>query len=401
MALITLTSMPDSPKILLRTTSLTTIDIIYLGYVQASTEEYLYRFHIVPRININCTCADKGHFVNYPYYCRSKMAQGGSNLDLSVLGLLTLVNDVGLINLFGLSGIMVNVVNAVVFFRQGLDVSINITFFSISLIDIFSTVFYMWRSFCVNPFNEITGLPLNFNDVKYLTGGWPGACTSRITGWLTVYITVERVLSVVTPLKVKLIMTPKITALNIACICLANVVLMLPEYFSMNIGWKYVPEQNRTLLGLIRTGRIPLISDMEFKIHAWSLIVSFVAMFVFTAILIVKLKRQSRWRELFTAGNFTGTGQIGAKQRRTISMIVAFTSAMIFFYTPHAVCTVMTLGWPDFTVMGKLASLYNACWSIVFLFHIIHANVSIFLFARMSSKYRKTLKSLFHMWVSR
>ncbi|KAH9487560.1 Lysine-specific demethylase 4A [Bulinus truncatus] len=88
-----------------------------------------------------------------------------------------LVNHVALSNLISLFGIGANVVNIVVFFRQGLRNSTNLSFFLLAITDFMGLLTQL-------------------------------ACLVRITGWITVYSNgAERCLSIAIPLKIKQIVT--------------------------------------------------------------------------------------------------------------------------------------------------------------------------------------------------
>uniref|UniRef100_A0A2C9KHS2 Uncharacterized protein n=1 Tax=Biomphalaria glabrata TaxID=6526 RepID=A0A2C9KHS2_BIOGL len=120
-----------------------------------------------------------------------------------------LVNYVVFCNIFSVFGIFSNIINIIVFCRQGLDSTVNISFTGVAVSDLCSLVTLLWFNVCVNPLFVNSDVPMAPSEVQHLTGGFPHACFARITCWITVYITAERCLCIVSPLKIKRIITTK------------------------------------------------------------------------------------------------------------------------------------------------------------------------------------------------
>ncbi|CAL1529879.1 unnamed protein product [Lymnaea stagnalis] len=169
-----------------------------------------------------------------------------------------MVNHVALSSAIGLFGIGANIFNMCVFLKQGLTNSMNISFFAIAISDLCAML---------NPYIDRVDSPLEFDEMQYLTAGWPNGTAARITCWVTAYITDERCLSIALSLKVKRLVTTPRTSFIIFLIYLINILSLVPEYASVYFGWNFYPSRNRSLLGLAWLSEV---TDRQLK--AWSLI---------------------------------------------------------------------------------------------------------------------------------
>ncbi|KAH9514457.1 hypothetical protein Btru_025308 [Bulinus truncatus] len=185
-----------------------------------------------------------------------------------------LVNYVIFCNIFSVFGVFSNMANIIVFYRQGLNSTVNISFTGLAVSDLCSLVTLLWFNVCVNPLFVNSGVPMSPSEVQHLTGGFPHACFARITCWITVYVTGERCLCVILPLKVRRIITTRRATSIIVGIYVLMIASLLPEYTTMHIGWKDYPEKNRSLLGLIRTKDNEKVSGLTFLLYAVYILVS-------------------------------------------------------------------------------------------------------------------------------
>ncbi|KAH9519734.1 hypothetical protein Btru_070768 [Bulinus truncatus] len=315
-------------------------------------------------------------------------------LDDFTRSMFILVNHVILCSAFDLIGTVGNVINIAVFLRQGLHKSMNLSFFAMSLSDLFGVVFQVWHNFCLNPYVERIDSPVDFMEVQYLTAGWPNAVLVRITCWITAYITAERCLSIAIPLKIKQVITFNRTAFIIIFIYSINIASIVPLYFSAYFSWNFYPEQNRTKLGIsFRSNKLE-IESLIFTFQASLAIIAFLLVIIFTVILVVKLKKKSKWRRSATSDK-DQNDSMSTRERKTISMVIAVAVVLIVCYTPAVTCSITTSITPDFGITGRQANMFHVIWSFGFLFHSINSSINVFLYYRMSSKYRATFHELF------
>lgn len=307
-----------------------------------------------------------------------------------------LVNYIFLGNFLAVFGIISNVINIAVFKKQGLHTSVNIGFTGLAVSDLCGLVALLWFNICVNPLFVRSDVRMMPSEVQHLTGGWPHGCFSKITGWITVYITAERCLCITMPLKVKAIITPKRTIFTIVIIYAVIIASLIPEYATAYLDWKWYPSTNRTLLGLVFTPERSKVEGLTFLLYAIYLLVSFVIVIVLTSILVFNLKQKAQWRKESTSNN-KQSDTISSRDKKTMTIVVVIAVVLIVCSTPTVIISVTGFLVPDFSVVGRHVNYFFAAWSIGFLFDAFNSSINIVLYYYMSSKYRQTFHDIFSL----
>lgn len=308
--------------------------------------------------------------------------------------LFTYVNNVVLAGAVSLLGSVANVINLVIFRKNGLNTTINISFFALAISDLCGLMMQQWYSICATPALDNSGIPMLFSDILYFTAGVPRAAFSRITCLITVYVTAERCLCIAFPLKVKQMITPKTAASTLVSIYLITWISAAPLYCTSAIGWKYIPERNRTLLGIIIANDTDAAESAIYIIHALFGALAFFAVILFTSVLIRKLGQKSAWRKTANLSQDT-SGAASNRERKTVAMIVLIASVLIICYTPAVLLCAITFYEPEFNTGGSYYNEYQILWSFAFLFEAINSSVNIFVYLKMSTKYRLTFQEIF------
>lgn len=314
-----------------------------------------------------------------------------SPAQLEVIHLINFVTLCGIISLFG---IVANVISMVIFYRQGFTNTINISFFGLAVSDLCCLVMLLWVGMCLNPFVSRSGVPWVPLEFQYLTGSWPHITCGRITSYITVYITAERCLCIVVPIKIRQITTPMRTTVIVCVIYTVNVVPLIPEYATSYFQWKYFPDMNRTLLSITYTRSRSHVEGLVFFLNSILGSTSFVAVIVFTTILAFKLQSTSKWRSMVTSiGN--QQKHLLKRDKKTVKMIVLIASVLIVCYTPGAIISMTTFVEPEFYLGKRYVNICAAMWSFGFMFQAMNSSVNIFLYYKMSSVYRQSFHDLF------
>lgn len=305
-----------------------------------------------------------------------------------------IINHVTLIGMVCVFGITTNLINIVVFCKQGLDNTINISLLGISVSDLVSLITLGWLVACVNPYAEHADLPYVAGEVQYLTGGCPHICFTRATCWITLYITAERCLCIAVPLKVKQIITPARTKIIVISIFVFMILSLVPEYATIYFDWKVTPPWNTSRVGMIFRNSRQNVVGFVFILHAVLGLTSFFTVILLTSALVVKLKRKATWRKKSTFDNDQSEA-ISSRDKKTMTMVVLIAGVLIVCFIPGV--TLHTAGFfePGLNLVGKYSNLFHIGWSFAFLFEAINSSVNIFLYYNMSTKYRQTLRALF------
>ncbi|KAI8794983.1 FMRFamide receptor [Biomphalaria glabrata] len=143
------------------------------------------------------------------------------------LTLFILINNTCLSSVIGLLGLFANVINLIVFYRHGLNSSINISLFVMAISDMFTIIFVLGANLCFSPYIDQWSVPVMFREIYYMIGAWPSGVSYRITLYITVYITAERCLCILFPLKVKTMITPIRSKFVIALIVVLNTLTLV------------------------------------------------------------------------------------------------------------------------------------------------------------------------------
>lgn len=300
------------------------------------------------------------------------------------------VNFVFISCVIGLFGIVANIINIIIFYKQGFRNTVNIGFFGLAISDLCCLVALIWISICMNPLIASSNAHWQQADVMYLSGAWLHACFGRITSYITGYITAERYFSIAMPLKVRDIFTPKLTTVIICACYVINLLTLVPEYATSYLGWKFVPAKNGTYLTLAFTTSKSSVEGLVYVLHSVFGIGSFVAVICFTVILVIKLKRTAQWRKKAVSGQDKSTA-MATRDRKTVKMIALIAIILIICYIPGAIIAMATfVVGSEFGIKGSYINIFLAVWSIAVCFQAVNSSINILLYYNMSSKYRRT-----------
>lgn len=307
--------------------------------------------------------------------------------------MIEIVNESVLCCLIGLFGMISNLINMAVFFKQGLNNTINISLFGLSFSDFSGVTTLVWFGLCKNPLFQNSEVPMVPTEFSYLTGAWAHGCFARITCWHTAYATAERCLCIAIPLKCKQMITPRRTTFILCMVYLITFLSLVPQYGSAYIDWKFYEDTNRTLLGLVFRENRAFMEGISFLLHASLGLLSFAAVIVFTTILVIKLKQRTKWRKK-SASEIELREGISDKDRKTIQMILLIATVLIICYTPGLINGVLNFLEPEFSGTGRYSNEFLVAWSIGNVFESVNSSINIVFFYKMSSRYRATLIEL-------
>ncbi|CAL1534769.1 unnamed protein product, partial [Lymnaea stagnalis] len=308
-------------------------------------------------------------------------------------GYFELINYVFLCSIVAIFGIVSNVVNIAVFYRQGLNNTVNISFTGLAISDLGSLVSLLWFDICVSPLFRTLNVPFLPLEVQHLTGGWPRGCFARVTNWITVFITAERCLCITAPLKVNKIITPKRVTAILILIYVFMIVPLIPEYTTAYLDWKVVEGTNVTLFGLKFTADRPNVEGLASLIYFIYIFMAYFGVVFLTCLLIYKLKKKTKWRTKLTSQS-KQSESLSSRDKKTINMVIVIAIVFIVCCAPSIILHVIPYIVPGYGVVGAHSNFFFMCWSFGFLFEAVNASVDIILYYRMSSKYRRTFQDI-------
>ncbi|XP_059146733.1 uncharacterized protein LOC131934666 [Physella acuta] len=175
----------------------------------------------------------------------------GDPISDDVLKIVMFVNYGVIVGVISSTGVIFNLVNIAVFLKQGFRDPINISLVGLAVADTGGLVCLIWMSLCYNPLVVDSLERLDLVGIQHITAGWPHVCFTRITGWLTVFITFERYLCIAFPLKVKAILTPRRTVIVVVLTFSTILASAVPVYVAIHIDAVFNFKANQTTFTIV------------------------------------------------------------------------------------------------------------------------------------------------------
>ncbi|XP_012941609.1 growth hormone secretagogue receptor type 1-like [Aplysia californica] len=310
-----------------------------------------------------------------------------------VLTILLVVFNVIIVGAISFFGIVANVINLIVFIRQGFKDTMNISLFSLAISDIGALTPTLWATVGFNPLFVNVDLPYNAQEVVYLTAGWPHICFSRISGWITAFIMLERCLCIAVPLKVKTMITVKRTVIALVSIYVTMIGAMLPVFYALRLEPRYSPLKNETKF---RTVYIPngfAIESVVFLIFSFSQFISLSVVIICTILLVKTLITKSKWRKSTSSSG--DHDSFSNRDKKVVKLVLCIAIIFIVCLLTGAIINVAQSLEPEFNITGKYRDLFVLIWSLFSFLSAANSAVNIFVYYNMSSKYKQILDKMF------
>ncbi|KAK0046215.1 melanopsin [Biomphalaria pfeifferi] len=304
------------------------------------------------------------------------------------------VNRVGLSTVLGITGVVSNVFNVCVFFKQGLQVSMNVNFFVMSSVDVLRSLNYIWVAVCANPDIDKLDTDFRFQDVQYLINGWVSSNLARSAMFIVAFMSFQRYIFIYKPMSVEQVFTSMRSVLVLIFILLMNSIVVLPICVSVYFDWSFNLDENRTMLGLMYRNESSEAWGLSFTMHAVLNALPLSTIVIFTFLLILQIEFRSKWRQDTLVK--VQHQAISKRDKRTSKIVTFMAIFLIVSCTPIIALSLATTIVPDFSAGGKQANLYFAVWSFAFLSGVIGANINIFCYYKLSFKYREIFLKMFN-----
>ncbi|CAL1545315.1 unnamed protein product, partial [Lymnaea stagnalis] len=290
-----------------------------------------------------------------------------------------------------------NIINIIVFTTQGFQDTVNISLLALAVSDMGTLLNNLIIAILNNPILLGSDISIEPHEFQTAVAGWPIASFSKITSWITAYITFERCLCIVVPLRVKRLVTPKSVVFIMVSIYVMMFATIIPEYMTFYLDWKYFPDRNKTLIGMVPRKYSQAARGITFTIITFSQFLSIPLIILFTVILTAKLRQKSKWRGKTTSVADRALKNTDKKESRTIKMITAIAVIHILCYFPAYIELLMVVAVPEFYIVGLYKNSFLIAFSFPSLFESLNSSLSIFLYYKMSTKYRRTFNAIFKL----
>ncbi|GFS23168.1 chemosensory receptor A [Elysia marginata] len=314
--------------------------------------------------------------------------------------MITAITSIGLtVAAFGAAG---NIVNIIVYIRLGFSESTHVSLTALACSDLIGVITAVCTEIFFLPiFGNIPIIPEAF---VFTISSWPHVVFTRVSGFITAFISVERYLCVFLPLKIKSIFTPKRTFIVMVVIFSAVFPPMLVVYFRYPLGMVFIAGQNRSALTILPINdTIVETSFMVFQVYA-SVVLPIAAFLIVTSctvLLTLSLRRSKKWRDANrrvadqnenTSGGVKSTEN--SKENKAIKMVVAIATVFIISAIPSCIHIFVDILVPEFEINGRYSNIFKVTGHAFFVLDLINCSANIIIYYRMSTKFRQAALEL-------
>jgi hypothetical protein len=178
-------------------------------------------------------------------------------------------------------------------------------------------------------------------------------------------------------------------------LCLRHISIHWTPVFVVNsLGTKYIFSQNRTTLGLVSIEGRDTVEKITFTVNSFFIpFVAFIIIIVCTIILIVKLRRRSKWLKASTTAS---DADVSIRSQKVTKMVVMISVLFIVCFVPLAFVMIAVAFEPNLNVGGRLVNTGKLLGHIVLFMESINSSANIFIYYHLSRKYRDVIHVIFY-----
>ncbi|KAI8791212.1 G-protein coupled receptor frpr-1 [Biomphalaria glabrata] len=289
-------------------------------------------------------------------------------------------------------GVVTNVLNAVVFIRQGLKDSVSISMMAITCWDLVKCLSGLIHRM-YGPLQAISQWVSHI----WLTYTYHAEFNSIFAGFvsyaLTAYVSVERCLCVSMPLKVRSIVTVKLTLFMVVAISLLTFGAFFVVFFNFDIYYMYYSKFNATAPIFLYSTFYYRMQHFAIPYYSAMAIVlpftSFIVLSISSSITVYYLRKSSQF-----IGKTQSASGISLRERRASSMLLVIIAIKIGNLFPRMVVYSAQLVEPEFYSLRHYHYLFLTVTRFLFVLDFANAAVTFFIYLKMSSNFKATFLSL-------
>ena len=303
--------------------------------------------------------------------------------------------DCGFLQLFFLIGAPTNVLNMIVFYRQGLKDRMNFCLFSLAFVDFLYVVSkFAMGSYClVGDDHAALREMWKYTVRKHVVNFMFGALYS--SGGLTVIIAVERYVCVAFPMKAgTLLKTRTMVTLVLFTVFIMNAFCSIYAFkYKVSVLTDVSTGRSMVVLAASRiyTEHKTIIDVVENIVLSAITFINFLIVSAATGITVLKLRHAMKWRQS------SGRSVTSAERRQTILVKMLVTVSCIYITcAAPTICLAMTrLLVPDFWPQRRFGRMYYVTHIGTTVILMLNSSVNFFVYVVQSSRFRLELQGLF------
>ena len=288
-----------------------------------------------------------------------------------------------------------NIVTILVYRKLGFADSTNVSLAALALSDLivsFSTL----TSVLAILLPIIPNVPFTM-EIFFYIAFTPHVMATRTSALITSYISVERYLCVLIPLKIKRLITSVRTSIAMITVFVAGFIGWPIDFAIFPMRWRYVPELNRTLLRILIPSDPTSVALRAFNQAYYPFflpLLTFLTVVVCTSQNSRSLQKSKIWRD--ANRSTTGTGRdeetvaIKSKEARAVKMVITIATVFIISTIPSNVHMIAVIAVPAFDLGGSYTNLYTVTGMAYYIADCLNCSANVFIYYKMSSKFKKS-----------
>ncbi|GFR63546.1 chemosensory receptor B [Elysia marginata] len=233
----------------------------------------------------------------------------------------------------------------------------------------------------------------------------------RVTCLITVFITVERCLCFVIPLRVKSLLTPTRSAIIVMAIFILMLLTLALPYSALRLDWRWDPIRNRSMIGTVHAIQDSAkLMQARIKINLTLQVVSLLALVVSNIALAISVHKQVKWRARTTAiashQNQTAMHRRSSEpttyRNKRLARMIQFLSLVLFVtYGISTLLYVISVVLPEFGFYGQYNNEFRSSWMVAITAQALNSSVNILFYYRMNTRFRNTFNKMFRKKAAR
>lgn len=299
-----------------------------------------------------------------------------------------LIDVIYIYSLLLIFGMLANAVNVFVFSKMDLNDTTNISLLALSLSDFCFLAFTFLVCSCYFPVLQNVRFIYSLSDMRIIIFGRPYYVLKRTSNWITAFITCERCLCIVRPIKVRDIITPQRSVVILIVIGVTMVLTSIPMFLTAYYQIMLNTATNQTVS--VSTNFILQMESLSGGIAFAITILTLTWSIVCTAILVLSLNANTKWRTSLTPSFITDTPS--SRDRKVIKMVTFILIIFLVAFFPECLIQFAQAIEPELSLYGAYRHLTTIFLGATESLFAINASMNIFVYLKMSSKYRQSFK---------
>lgn len=182
-------------------------------------------------------------------------------------------------------------------------------------------------------------------------------------------------------------MTPSRVTCIIVTIYVFVICAVVPIYCVSSHGWKFSPQRNKTILGIVFSEHRVETEHIAYAIN--NIIIPFTAfgiVIICTVVLVITLRNKAKWRKRSTAP--VTSGQLSRRDQNVARMMTMIAILFVATYFPICLLSINLIVIPQLAMDGTFKNSLFSIGSVMFILQSTNSASNIFIYYSMSSRYR-------------